>query len=282
MHHKQFTNPAAMGAEDAFNFATYAQSRLYGFDSAPVQAALQVTIPFATGTAGYDFSNDKNMYIGFTAFVESIGVHLNYNILASYAYKINLNSNTNLTFALALGVDVNSVNYQKLLHDYDTDPVVTTMSLPAEYKLHGQTGTYLQGNKFYVSLYSSSIVSNQNIYLQAGLFTTVGKSDDDGYSIQNANRKSMFEINGQLGYTNSRYNTETMLQAQVNTIFTMNNFIGVGAAWEYPLKVAGIATFNLGSVKISYCYYMDNLDKNLPTHEVLLRIKITPKHNDIF
>jgi hypothetical protein len=112
----------------------------------------------------------------------------------------------------------------------------------------------LQGNKFYASLYSSSIVSTQNIYLQAGFFTTVGKSDDDGYSTQSTNRKSMFEIGGQFGYVNSRYNTETILQAQVNTIFTMNNFIGVGIAWEYPLKMAGIATFNLGSVKISYCY----------------------------
>jgi GH18 family chitinase len=91
----------------------------------------------------------------------------------------------------------------------------------------------------------------------------------------------MFEINGQLGYANSRYSTETMRQAQVNTIFTMNNFIGVGVAWEYPLRGAGIATFNLGSIKISYCYYMENLDKNLPTHEVFLKIKIRPK-NDIF
>jgi type IX secretion system PorP/SprF family membrane protein len=281
MYHKQFTNPAAMGAEDAFNFATYAQSRLYGFDSAPVQAALQVTIPFATSATGYDFSNNKNMYIGFTAFVESIGVHLNYNILASYAYKINLNIKTNLTFALALGMDVNSINYQKLLYDYDIDPVVTTLSVPTEYKLHGQAGAYLQGNKFYAALYSSSIVSTQNIYLQAGFFTTVGKSDDDGYSIQSTNRKSMFEINGQLGYANNRYSTKTALQAQVNTIFTLNNLIGVGVAWEYPLKMAGIATFNLGSIKISYCYYMGNLDKNLPTHEIFLKIKIRPK-TDIF
>jgi type IX secretion system PorP/SprF family membrane protein len=277
MYHKQFTNPSAMGAEDAFNFATYAQSRLYGFDSAPVQAALQVTIPFATGAAGYDFSNNKNMYIGLTAFVESIGVHLNYNLLASYAYKINLNINTNLTFALALGVDANSVNYQKLLYDYDIDPVITTLSVPTEYKLHGQAGAYLQGNKFYASLYSSSIVSTQNIYLQAGFFTTVGKSDDDGYSIQNTNRKSMFEVNGQLGYANSRYSTETILQAQVNTIFTLNNLIGVGVAWEYPLKMAGIATFNLGSIKVSYCYHIDNLDRDLPTHEVFLKVKIKPK-----
>jgi hypothetical protein len=56
MYHKQFTNPAAMGAEDVFNFATYTQLRLYGFDSAPVQAALQVTIPFSTNT-GYNFSD---------------------------------------------------------------------------------------------------------------------------------------------------------------------------------------------------------------------------------
>jgi hypothetical protein len=62
----------------------------------------------------------------------------------------------------------------------------------------------------------------------------------------------------------------------------MNNFIGAGIAWEYPLEVAGIATFNLGSIKVSYCYHIDNLDRNLPTHEVLLRIKITPKYNDIF
>jgi hypothetical protein len=115
---------------------------------------LQATIPFATNT-GYGISDDKNMYIGFTAFVESIGIHLNYNILASYAYKINLNANINLTFALALGGDANSINYQRLLYDYDVHPVVTALSVPTAYKLHGQTGAYLQGHKFYVSLYSS-------------------------------------------------------------------------------------------------------------------------------
>jgi hypothetical protein len=152
--------------------------------------------------------------------------------------------------------------------------------VPTAYRLHGQTGAYLQNHKFYVSLYSSSIVANQNIYLQAGFFTTVGKSDDDGYSIQSTNRKSMFEINGQLGYADDRYK-ETILQAQASTIFTMNNLIGIGVAWEYPLKMAGIATFNLGSIKVSYCYHIDNLDGNLPTHEVFLKIKLKSK-TDIF
>jgi hypothetical protein len=57
--------------------------------------------------------------------------------------------------------------------------------------------------------------------------------------------------------------------------------------WEYPLKVGGIATFNLGLIpegnelKVSYCYHIDNLDRNLPTHEIFLKIKIKPK-NDAF
>ncbi|MDR3184093.1 MAG: type IX secretion system membrane protein PorP/SprF [Prevotellaceae bacterium] len=283
MYHKQFTNPAAMGAEDVFNFATYAQLRLYGFDSAPGQTVLQVTVPFSTN-AGYGFSDaSKNMYIGFTAFVRSTGIHLNYNILASYGYKINLTPNTNLTFALALGVNANSINYQRLL-DYDTDPAVAALLVSTGYKLHGQAGAYMQGNKFYFSLYSSSIVSDQNIWLQTGFFTTVGKSDDDGYSqiYSQDGRKNMFEINGQLGYTNNNRNSkETILQAQANTIFTFNNLIGGGIAWEYPLKMAGIATFNLGSIKVSYCYHVDNLDKNLPTHEIFLKVKIKPK-TDIF
>jgi hypothetical protein len=275
MHHKQFTNPAAMGAEDAFNLATYAQLRLYGFDSAPVQSALQVTVPFSTNTNKYSLSEvNKNMYIGFTAFIKSIGISSNYDFLASYGYKINF-LNTHLTFSLAMGIDVNSANYQKLLQDYDNDPVLAALHTPTKYKFHGQAGGYLQGNKYYLSLYSSSIVENRNIYLQSGFFTTVGKSNDDGYSMQNIDRKSMFEINGQLGYANN----EIILQA--NTIFTLNNLVGVGVAWEYPLKMAGIATFNLGLIKVSYCYHMDNLDRNLPTHEIFLKIKIKPK-TDVF
>jgi hypothetical protein len=57
--------------------------------------------------------------------------------------------------------------------------------------------------------------------------------------------------------------------------------IGIGVAWEYPLKAAGIATFNLGLIKMSYCYHIDNLDRNLPTHEIFLKIKVKPK-NDAF
>jgi hypothetical protein len=87
-----------------------------------------------------------------------------------------LNTSINLTFALSLGVNANSINYQRLLHDYDTDPVITAaLSAPAEYKLHGQTGAYLKGDEFYISLYSSSIVSIQNMYFQTGFFTTVEK-----------------------------------------------------------------------------------------------------------
>jgi type IX secretion system PorP/SprF family membrane protein len=279
MHHKQFTNPAAMGAEDAFNFATYAQLRLYGFDSSPMKTALQVTIPFSTGR--HDFSDaSKNLYIGLTAFVQSIGIHSNYNILTSYGYKINLSTNAALTFALSLGLDVNSINCQKLLYDYDADPVVSALTVPTEYKPLGQAGAYLQSNKFYFSLYSSSIVSNRNIYLQTGFFATIGGNEDEGCfgcSMQEISRKSMFEINAQLGYINNANNYDTMIQAQANSIFTLNNFIGVGAAWEYPLKMAGIATFNLGSIKVSYCYHLDNLDKNLPAHEIFLKIKIKPK-----
>ncbi|MDR1897945.1 MAG: type IX secretion system membrane protein PorP/SprF [Prevotellaceae bacterium] len=277
MQHKQFTNPAAMGADNTFNFATYVQLRLYGFDSAPIQTALQVTVPFATNTGNYSLADaNKNMYIGFTAFAKSMGINLNCNFLASYGYKINFPNNTHLTFALAMGVDANSINYQRLLHN-DTDPVMTALSVPTEYKLHGQTGAYLQGNKFHISVYSSSIVANRNIYLQTGFFTTVGKSEDDGYSyMQNADKKSTFEINGQIGYANNN------LLLQANTIFTLNNLIGLGIAWEYPLKTAAMATFNAGSIKISYCYHLDYLDRNLPTHEVLLRIKINPKNNDIF
>jgi hypothetical protein len=160
---------------------------------------------------------------------------------------------------------------------------ITLLSVPTEYKLHGQTGAYLQGNKFYISLYSSSIVSNQNMYCQTGFFTTVGKSDDDGYS-QDIDRKNMFEINGQVGYVNKeRYSQDIdrKIILQASTIFTLNNFIGIGVAWEYPLKIAGIATFNLGAIKVLYCYYVDNLDKNLPTHEILLKVKVGRK-SDVF
>jgi hypothetical protein len=271
MHHKQFTNPAAMGAEDAFNFATYTQLRLYGFDSAPVQTALQVTVPFSTNINKYSLSEvRKNMYIGFTTFISSIGVKSNYDFLASYGYKVSF-LNTYLTFSIALGVDVNNTNYQKLLQDYDHDPVLTTLRTSTKYKLQGQAGGYLQGNKYYFSLYSSSIVENRNIYLQAGFFSTVGKSDDDGYSMTNADRKSLFEINGQLGYANNA------IILQANTMFTLNNLVGMGVVWEYPLKMAGMASFNLGLIKISYAYHIDNLDRNLPTHEIFLKIKVKPK-----
>jgi hypothetical protein len=45
--------------------------------------------------------------------------------------------------------------------------------------------------------------------------------------------------------------------------------------------MAGIAAFNLGSIKVSYCYHMGNLGKNLPTHEIFLKVKIKPE-SDVF
>lgn len=276
MQHKQISNPSAMGADNTFSMGTFGQISLYGFDEAPIKAGLQLTIPFATNSQRYSLSEEKNMYIGITGLVESIGVHSSYNFLGSYAYKIRLSTTNYLTLALSMGTGIQHQNYQKL---QITEPDITLTSF-TDYNFTAAAGAYLHGEKYYISAYSSSLVTDRNCYLQAGLFFPIGRSDlDDNYYFNEnqGSQKSFFEINAQAGYSYKKN-----IEVQASSIFTIKGLIGLGIAWEYPKHIAALATIGFGSFKICYAYQINSFDSNIPTHEVLLKIKINPRSRDGF
>jgi hypothetical protein len=275
-----------MSEATVVDVALYGQYRLYGFDGAPKEAALQVTIPFSSGesgnsssryfSAGYDSygnSSSPSMFLGVSMYGVSIGAYSEYNAALSYAYRVRLTTSTHLSFGVALGADVSGRNYDNLRGSgYDVDPTLQQAS-SSLWQFHSQAGMYLFGNRYYVSVYSPAIM-NKLVFLQAGYSIAAGRSDESNYYDDASQKKNTWEVHAQAGRTK---NGEIMLQG--STLYTINNLLGVGIAWQNPLNLAALAQLQIGGMKICYAYQIADFNTNILQHEIILKIIFAKKEN---
>ncbi|MDR1226262.1 MAG: type IX secretion system membrane protein PorP/SprF [Prevotellaceae bacterium] len=278
--HRQLTNPAAMSEAAAVEAALYGQYRLYGFDGAPKEMALQVTAPFSIGAGAErssryfaDGSSDReyrNMFFGFGAYGANVGAYSEYSALLSYAYQVRLSRSVQLAFGVALGASVSGRRYGATNEDA-VDPTLVSSSL---WQFHSQAGAYLHGDKYYVSVYSPAAV-DKAVFLQAGYSAAVGRSSDEGgYYDEARQKKSTWEVHAQAGWQK-----DGKLSLQGSTLYTINNLLGVGVAWQNPLNLAALAQLQIGGVKICYAYQITDLNVNVLQHEVMLKITFAKKEN---
>ncbi|MDR1342469.1 MAG: type IX secretion system membrane protein PorP/SprF, partial [Prevotellaceae bacterium] len=259
--HRQLTNPAAMSEAATVEAALYGQYRLYGFDGAPKEVALQVTAPFSTAASekrSYYFADGssereyRSMFLGFGAYGANVGAYSEYSALLSYAYQVYLSRSVQLAFGVALGASVSGRRYGAADGDA-VDPTLVSSSL---WQFHSQAGIYLHGgDKYYVSVYSP-MVMDKAIFLQAGYSAAVGRSSDEGgYYDEARQKKSTWEVHAQAGWQK-----DGKLSLQGSTLYTINSLLGVGVAWQNPLNLAALAQLQIGGVKICYAYQITDLN----------------------
>jgi hypothetical protein len=273
--HRQLANPAAMSEATAVDAALYGQYRLYGFDGAPREAALQVTVPFSTGTnrRSYYFSGGNasaesySMFFGVGAYGASIGAYSEYNAALSYAYQVRLSQGMQLAFGVALGASVSGRSYGSM---QDGDPSLLSTSL---WQLHSQAGVYLHGAEYYASVYSPA-ATDKAVFLQAGYSTAVGRSDEGSYYEDASQKKNRWEVHAQAGWKKGE---EIILQG--STLYTVNSLLGVGVSWQNPLNLAALAQLSIGGMKICYAYQITDFNVNILQHEIMLKISFSKKKN---
>lgn len=278
--HRQLANPAAMSEATTVEAALYGQYCLYGFEGAPKDAALQVTVPRATSSrnnyyfAGSSAAEDYKMFFGLVAYGASIGAYSEYNAALSYAYQVRLSQRMQLAFGVAMGASVSGRGYGSMPESAD-DPSLLSSNL---WQLHAQAGVYLHGEKYYMSVYSPTAV-NKSVFLQSGYSTAVGGSADGGYYGDASQKKNRWEVHAQAGYAQAGRGKSEKMTVQGSTVYTVNGLLGVGVAWQNPLNLAALAQLNIGGVKISYAYQITDLNVNILQHEIILKISFSKKEN---
>jgi type IX secretion system PorP/SprF family membrane protein len=282
--HRQWDNPSAMGEEVRTSVAVLGQYRLYGFEGAPMTAAMQVTIPFnvgnamsarstgsyyndgaysRSGTYSTDDDERKNMFVGVALQGVKQGAYRGYNAMLSYAYQIGLSASA-LAFGLSVGAKMDVKNYNSLVNDYDPDPQ-TNLAGTMTYAFATQAGIYWHNAKTYVSLYLPAITDG-DVFFETGYRTTFGASDDAAYD--SPTKKSEWAIHARAGYRVP----EAKWTMQGSTLFTFKGLLGIGVAVETPLNVAALATLNIGKIRIGYAYQLYNLNEHLVQHEITIKM----------
>jgi hypothetical protein len=66
---------------------------------------------------------------------------------------------------------------------------------------------------------------------------------------------------------------------QGSTLYTLNNLLGVGVAWQNSLSLAALAQLQVGGVKICYAYQVANLNANILQHELMLKFSFVRRKN---
>jgi hypothetical protein len=274
--HRQLTNPAAMSEATTVAAALYGQYRLYGFDGAPREMALQVTVPFSMGSSrgsyyfsGGDGGEAYSMFFGAGAYGLSAGAYSAYSAALSYAYQVRLTAQAQLAFGVALGASVSGRSYGGL-QDYGVDPSLQAAATSL-WQLCSQAGVYLHGDRYYASAYSPAIMS-ELLFLQAGYRAAVGRSDEGGYYGEAPQKKSSWEVHAQAG---GKMGGEVVIQG--SALYTANGLIGAGVAWQNPLNLAALAQLSIGGVKICYAYQVTDLNANILQHELMLKFSFAGK-----
>jgi type IX secretion system PorP/SprF family membrane protein len=277
VQHRAFSNPAAMGEEEALSVALFGQYRLYGFDGAPQRTAIQATMPFTVGRYSgrvAEMGNPNNMFAGLTAEGASVGVHRSYNAVLGYAYQLHVSAASQLAFGVALGASGESASYRSLLDGADYDPEVLRQPTSTAWKFHSQAGVEWHGERYYVSLYSPAILEYDYL-LQAGYHSAVGSSSESSssgyYESESTGRQSAWEIHGQGGMKGG----ELLLQAEA--VFTIRGLLGIGLSWQYPSDMAALAMLSINRFKIGYAYQFLTLNPLLPQHEIVVKIRLARK-----
>ncbi|MDR1416703.1 MAG: hypothetical protein LBJ57_04720, partial [Prevotellaceae bacterium] len=87
-------------------------------------------------------------------------------------------------------------------------------------------------------------------------------------------KKNRWEVHAQAGWQREG---KPILQG--STLYTLNNLLGVGVAWQNSLSLAALAQLQVGGVKICYAYQVANLNANILQHELMLKFSFVRRKN---
>jgi hypothetical protein len=112
------------------------------------------------------------------------------------------------------------------------------------------------------------------MFFQTGYSTNVGSSNEGGYYDDALQKKNRWEIHAQAGWKK-----DEKMTIQGSTLYTINNLLGVGVAWQNPLHLAALVQLHIGGTKICYAYQIADFNTNILQHEIILKFIFSKKES---
>jgi type IX secretion system PorP/SprF family membrane protein len=134
-------NPAYVGVTDGYYIKGFYTTQWLGFDGSPQTQTLDVQ----------RLMNNERHAVGLSLLNDNFGAVQNFNLEANYALHLNLTDDLMLALGLKAGVNMFSINYDKLDIYDQTDEVYSNGNLSEAKPIMG-AGFYLYQDKWFLGL----------------------------------------------------------------------------------------------------------------------------------
>lgn len=251
-------NPAYAGSRESFNITLSHRAQWLEMDGAPVSYALSSHAPL---------KKDK-VALGLYLFNEKIDIRNNTGIYGSYAYRLNLKKGK-LSFGLKGGVDIQKVDWSKIVTVNPSDPVFTDNPEQLIIPNIG-FGVYYYTSKFYIGASIPSFLSDSLTSGQVHLYHDINNYN---YLLTTGfvTGGNFFKIKPSVLF---KYAKNTPLQADFNLALIFGNFLWIGGGYRIENALVGLVKFEITDqfrLGYTYDYSLGELNKfSNGSHEIVL------------
>lgn len=269
MYNHQAVNPGYVGSRGVTNFTSVLRSQWSGIEGAPLTQTLAYSGPVSAKNVGFGLSvlNDKIGPVGTTSFAIDLAYHL----------RLNRNDHR-----LAVGLKAGALNFS-LNPDMinPLNPNDRAFQLDQEQALLPNIGFgfYYYTQRFYAGLAVPQMLAHDEYAIEKHFYFITG-------GLMNLTQNFMLKPSLLLKQTKSVAGYDFTLLGIFNETFWIggqlrNNFNSDTFRSFSGTGTSGLLGINLGNFSLGYSYGFPssviNNGLNATTHEVFLRLDLTPK-----
>ncbi len=166
MYNQYVINPAYAGSNEALEITSSFRKQWFGVEGSPFSQVISAHTPL----------RNKNVGLGMLVANDKIGIHNNFQISTSYAYKIKIDRRKSISVGLQGGVYQSMSDYTEISQSFSSfsDPAFNE-NLPQNINPTFGTGIFYYTKDFYAGV-SVLNMEAQNIFENAQTFITAGKT----------------------------------------------------------------------------------------------------------
>lgn len=256
-------NPAYAGRHEYSSFSFMYRDQWVNVPGAP-------RLSVATAQTGF---KDRNLGVGLLLANDEIGIHNNYSVYGSYAYKLKMSNSGILSMGIQGGFDYLKSDFNKLNLRDQGDMLLE--GVRDDFRPNFGAGLFYYDRNTYVGFSIPYILSNRRLEQDEYLrdvkiaryyYLTAGK---------------LFEAGPRLIIKPSvlmRIQDQNPFAFDVNVNFYIDEIIGLGASYRFNDSVIGLFEFQINDfIKFSYAYdwVLSELTQfTRGTHEIMLNYRI--------
>lgn len=268
-------NPAFTGNYDKLHLQSTYRMQWLGIEGAP-----------RTIYASVDAPVHKQMSAGLEVTQDKIGDFSTTKIYSNYAYRININDKSRVSLGLAVGMEMLQFQKNDLMN---IDPIFNNTQLNNN-QFNARAGVYYSNSDFYFGVSSTSLIQQENYFLNNKVNSTRNYFITTGYLLKIAdefviypsilykedfNNASYFNFTNLFGYkstiwaglsyrkgfeiftsTKNNFGNNTSEVLGVLVDYELNDLFRIGYNFDYSLSY--LNQFENGSHEFSVSYFLNS------------------------